>query len=66
MNYQIKIGKVVDMITGEEKPAFTHIINDDQYRILLMFADQIKDENLNTTFKLNNCLFTVDLYFGDK
>lgn len=31
-----------------------------------MFADQMKDENLNTTFKLNNCLFTVDPYFGDK
>lgn len=31
-----------------------------------MFADQIKDENLSTTLKLNNCLFTVDTYFGDK
>ena len=34
-------------------------ITDEQRQIIESFADQIKDENLNTVYKINQCEFRI-------
>lgn len=57
--YKLIIGKVIDMSTGNEIPAWSIDIDEEQFRLINMFADQEKDENLNITYIINKCRFKI-------
>ena len=59
MKYEIHIGQVIDLITGLLKPRQVFIITKEQFAIIEMFANQKKDFELNTIYKLNDCEFKI-------
>ena len=59
MKYEIHIGEVIDLITGLSKPRQIFIITEEQFAIIEMFANQTKDFELNTIYKLNDCEFKL-------
>lgn len=66
--YEIQIGKMIDLATGKVIPSQTIIINRSQLELIEHFADTSKDESLNTIYKLNKCEFKVipHLDFGKR
>jgi hypothetical protein len=59
MNYEIQIGKVIDLASGTLKPRRVIHITKEQFSIIEMFANQTKDIDLNTIYRLNDCEFKV-------
>lgn len=57
--YRLEIGEVLDMQNNVKKPKMVMIINEDQYRLITMFADMEKDSELDTTFIINKCRFKI-------
>ena len=57
--YRLEIGEVLDMQNSVKKPKMVMIINEDQYRLITMFADMEKDSELDTTFIINKCRFKI-------
>ena len=62
--YEIHIGETLDFKTGTKKPKQTIIINKDQLDIIETFANQRKDEELNTVYRINDCEFRIFPYFN--
>lgn len=64
MKYEIHIGKAMDAnnLSGII-PIQRIIITEEQFRIIEMFADQKKDKDLNTTYIINKCEFSVVPHF---
>ena len=57
--YRLEMGEVLDLKTSTKKPKMVMIINEDQYRLITMFADMEKDSELDTTFIINKCRFKI-------
>lgn len=61
--YQINIGKKFNISEGKIEYDRTIPITNDQYDTIKLFANTKKDKDLNTTYILNDCEFTVTPYF---
>lgn len=61
--YEIHIGEIFDLTTNSKKPKQTLIITQDQLELIEQFADQRKDSELNTIYKLNECEFRILPHF---
>jgi len=61
--YEIHIGEIFDLTTNLKKPKQTLIITQDQLAVIEQFADQRKDAELNTIYKLNECEFRILPHF---
>lgn len=61
--YEIHIGEIFDLTTNSKKPKQTLIITQDQLAVIEQFADQRKDAELNTIYKLNECEFRIYPHF---
>lgn len=61
--YEIHIGEIFDLTTNIKKPKQTLIITQDQLSVIEQFADQRKDAELNTIYKLNECEFRIYPHF---
>jgi hypothetical protein len=57
--YEIHIGEVFDLSTNSKKPKQILIITEEQLAVIEEFADQRKDAELNTIYKLNECEFRI-------
>lgn len=58
--YEIQIGKVLDGSNLLRTiPLKTLKITREQFLILEIFANQVKDSELNTIYKINDCEFKV-------
>lgn len=67
MKYEIHIGEVLELSEGiKEIPKTKIVITEKQKEILEMFADTKKDKDLNIIYKINDCEFTIQLYFNTK
>jgi hypothetical protein len=62
--YEIHIGKALNANNlSETVPLQKIIITQEQLAVIEMFADKIKDKNLNTIYKLNQCEFRIFPHF---
>ncbi len=61
--YEIHIGEIFDSTTNSKKPKQIMIITQEQLAIIEHFADQIKDAELNTIYRLNDCEFRILPHF---
>ncbi len=61
--YEIHIGSIYNIETGQTAPKQVMIISHEQFEVIKMFADQKKDSELKTIYKINNCEFTVYPHF---
>ena len=61
--YEIHIGEIFDLTTNLKKPKQVLIITQDQLAVIEQFADQRKDAELNTIYKLNECEFRILPHF---
>lgn len=52
-----------DLTTNSKKPKNTLIVTQDQLAVIEQFADQRKDAELNTIYRLNECEFRILLHF---
>lgn len=59
LSYEIHIGSVIDGETFKSIPDQVIKITEDQFKIVEMFADLCKDENLTSIYKINNCKFKM-------
>lgn len=65
--YEIHIGKIFDLKTNTMIPKQILIVTEEQHEVILHFADQRKDAELNTIYKLNECEFSIKpLYTYEK
>jgi hypothetical protein len=63
MKYEIHIGEIFDLTTKSKKPKQILIITQDQLAVIEQFADQRKDAELNTIYRLNECEFRIFPHF---
>jgi len=61
--FEIQIGETFDLATNSKTPKQTLIITQDPLAVIEQFADQRKDAELNTIYKLNQCEFRILPYF---
>ena len=62
--YEIQIGKAFNANDfNQQVPLKTIVITQEQFDIIKMFANQRKDQDLNTFYKLNDCEFEVGIHF---
>ena len=59
MKYEIQIGHYIDLDTKSSKPLQTMYITKDQFDIIRRFANTKIGKNLETTYILNDCEFSV-------
>lgn len=59
MKYEIQIGHYIDLDTKSSKPLQTMYITEDQFDIIRRFANTKIGKNLETTYILNDCEFSV-------
>lgn len=63
--YEIHIGKALNANNlSETIPLQKIIITQEQLAVIEMFADQRKDKELNTIYKLNDCEFRIYPHFN--
>lgn len=58
-SYEIHIGSNYEFQTLKQIPDQVIKITQDQFEIINLFANITKDENLNITYQINNCSFTI-------
>ena len=59
MKYEIQIGQAIDLETKSVRPERTMSITKDQFDIIRCFANTKIGKNLETTYILNDCEFSV-------
>ncbi len=62
--YEIHIGECFDLLSNTKKPKQVLIITREQLAIIEHFANQRKDEELKTIYKLNDFEFTIIPHFN--
>lgn len=62
-DYEIQIGEVFDLTLNAKKPKQIIIITAQQKEVIELFANQIKDAELNTIYIINDCEFRMIPYF---
>lgn len=61
--YEIHIGEIFDLKKNTMIPKQILIVTQEQHEVILHFADQRKDAELNTIYKLNECEFRIKHLF---
>lgn len=64
MEYEIHIGQVTNLDTLQPAPKLKFTITSEQFNVIEQFADIELDSELNKTYILNKCRFTVHLHFN--
>ena len=65
--YEIHIGEIFDLTTNTKRPKQILVVTQEQHDAIIHFADQRKDAELNTIYKLNECEFSIKpLYTYEK
>ena len=59
MKYEIQIGQLIDFDTKQVRPETKLTITKEQFDIIRCFANTKKGKNLEMTYILNECEFTV-------
>jgi hypothetical protein len=62
--YEIQIGITTDLDTGRKKPEQTIIITGEQLMVIEIFAHSRKNEDLSTTYILNDVEFKIMPHFA--
>jgi hypothetical protein len=65
MNYEICIGKILNLELSVLVPKRTIIINEAQREIVLMFAEKRLDEDGHPIYKINGVEFTIHISFDN-
>jgi len=61
--YEIHIGEIFDLTTNTKRPKQILVVTQEQHDAIIHFADQRKDAELNTIYKLNECEFSIKHLF---
>jgi hypothetical protein len=61
--YEIHIGEIFDLTTNTKRPKQILVVTKEQHDAIIHFADQRKDAELNTIYKLNECEFSIKPLF---
>lgn len=59
MNYEVQIGSNYNLSTQQAEPAVKFTISQEQFEILVKFADVRRDDELNALYVINNCSFKM-------
>jgi hypothetical protein len=59
MTYEIQIGEVYDISLQKNRPKQTIHINEDQRRVIMIFASTRMDADVNTVYRLNDIEFKI-------